>query len=237
MTGTGHVGAYAAAVPEPPRPAAPGAGPAGSPAPADPAGPAELFEEVLEVAGVTFRLLRPADPAALLDEDAFAVDEFLPYWAELWPAARSLAAALPERLEGVRVLELGCGLGLPSLVAARRGAEVVATDWADQALELLATNAARNGVQVARRHLDWTRPPADLVAAPPDLVLAADVAYEQRNVEPLAALLELLGTVTLLADPGRRAGGALLERLASSFERDDLGGGVSRLRPRGSPPR
>ncbi len=197
----------------------------------------ELVEELVEVGGDRFALLRPADPADLLDEAAFAVDEFLPYWAELWPAARSLASVLPDRLEGVRVLELGCGLGLPSLVAARRGAEVVATDWADQALELLATNAARNGVRLARRNLDWTRPPADLVAAPPDLVVAADVAYEQRNVEPLAALLEALGAVTLLADPGRKAGGALLGRLGASFERDDLGGGVSRLRPRGWPPR
>jgi len=62
-------------------------------------------------------------PEELIDEEAFANDEFLPYWAELWPAARALAAALPP-VAGLRVVELGCGLGLPSLVAAAGGAEV-----------------------------------------------------------------------------------------------------------------
>lgn len=192
---------------------------------------------MVELGGETFVLSRPADPAELLDEEAFADDEFLPYWAELWPAARSLAAILPPRLDGRRVLELGCGLGLPSLVAARRGAEVLATDWAEDALDLLEENAARNHLSLRRRRLDWTRPPADLVEEAPDLVLAADVAYEQRNVEPLATLLESLGAEVLLADPGRAAGGALLGRLEGAFVREDLGGGVSRLCPRASPPR
>ena len=56
---------------------------------------------------MTLALVRPAEPEALLDEDAFADDEFLPYWAELWPAGLALAGALPADLEGVRVVELG----------------------------------------------------------------------------------------------------------------------------------
>ena len=67
-------------------------------------------------------LARPASPEALLDEDAFAQDEFMPYWAELWPGGLALAEALPADLTGIRVVELGCGLGVPSLVAAARGA-------------------------------------------------------------------------------------------------------------------
>ena len=86
---------------------------------------------------VELSLVRPSSPEALLDEEAFAHDEFLPYWAELWPAASALAAALPDDLSGLRVVELGCGLGVPSLVAAHRGADVVATDWAADAIDLL----------------------------------------------------------------------------------------------------
>ncbi len=198
---------------------------------------AELVEEIVEIDGDALCLLRPADPAALLDEEAFAEDEFLPYWAELWPSARRLVQALPFNLAGRQILELGCGLGLPSLVAARRGATVLATDWAADALALLGRNASRLGVALERAHLDWTRPGDPMVGHRFDLVLAADVAYEQRNVEPLASLLERLGTEVLLADPGRVAGAALLERLTARFDRTDLGGGVSRLRPRGSPPR
>ena len=76
-------------------------------------------------------LLRPRDPEALLDEEAFAVDEFLPYWAELWPVgARARPRAAAEARRDVRASSSGAGLGVPSLVAAARGAEVTAIDWA-----------------------------------------------------------------------------------------------------------
>ena len=81
-----------------------------------------LCSEMLSVAGVELTLLRPESPEALIDEEAFAHDEFLPYWAELWPAATALAEALPD-VGGCGVVELGCGLGVPSLVAAARGAD------------------------------------------------------------------------------------------------------------------
>src|SRR5215210_8726850 len=108
----------------------------------------ELVEETLRIGRSTLSLLRPRDPEALLDEEAFAPDEFLPYWAELWPASLALARALPVRLEGSRVVELGCGLGIPSLVAAQRGADVVAVDWAEEAGALLHRNSLRNGVSL-----------------------------------------------------------------------------------------
>ena len=134
----------------------------------------------MHVGGVALTLLRPDAPEDLIDEDAFADDEFLPYWAELWPAAHALAAALPP-VAGLRVVELGCGLGLPSLVAAARGADVTATDWAPDAVELLRRNAAANGLDLTAEVRDWRLPwPARF-----DLVLAADVLYERRNVEPL----------------------------------------------------
>jgi predicted nicotinamide N-methyase len=151
------------------------------------------------VAGVELTLRRPRSPEELIDEDAFARDEFLPYWAELWPASLALAAALPASLEGVGVVELGCGLGVPSLVAAARGAEVTATDWAGDAIELLRENAERNGLRVRAEARDWREPwPARY-----DLALAADVLYERRNVEPLAALLPVLAPEALLGLAGR----------------------------------
>jgi predicted nicotinamide N-methyase len=157
-----------------------------------------LFSETLAVAGVELTLLRPQSPEALIDEEAFADDEFLPYWAELWPAALALAEALPD-VEGLRVVELGCGLGVPSLVAAARGADVTATDWAADAIALLAGNAARNGLELTAEQRDW-RDPWD---ARFDLALAADVLYEQRNVEPLHARLAELAPVALVGLAGR----------------------------------
>ncbi len=152
----------------------------------------------MSVGGVELSLLRPAAPEELIDEDAFADDEFLPYWAELWPAAHALAASLPD-VGGLRVVELGCGLGLPSLVAAARGATVTAADWADDAVELLRENAARNDVDLTVERRDWREPWDERF----DLALAADVLYERRNVEPLVARLTQIAPTTLLALAGR----------------------------------
>ena len=85
------------------------------------------------------------------------------------------------------MVELGGGLGVPSLVAAARGAEVTAIDWAADAVELLARNAARNGLALRSLHADWRR-----FAGSFELVLGADLLYEERNVEPLLGLLPSL---------------------------------------------
>ena len=156
--------------------------------------------------GGELSVLRPRDSEALLDEHAFADDEFLPYWAELWPSGVALAREIaPRALRGARVVELGCGLGLPSLAAARSGGRVLATDWAAPALDLLRENAERNDVVLELERVDWTQPDALLDRAPFDLVLAADVLYERRNVAPLLELLPRLADETWLADPGRPA--------------------------------
>ena len=154
--------------------------------------------EQIAVGGVELDLLRPESPEALLDEGAFARDEFLPYWAELWPAARALAQALPA-VAGLRVVELGCGLGVPSLVAAARGAAVTATDWAGDAIALLRENAARNRLIITAEVRDWREPWPERF----DLALAADVLYERRNVAPLLERLRELAPVAYVGLAGR----------------------------------
>ncbi len=152
-----------------------------------------------------FHLEMPASAEALLDEAAFERDEFMPYWAELWPSGLALARAVADVGVSGRVLEVGCGLGLPALVAARGGADVLSTDWAEDAIALLRRNAAANEVALEARVWDWRSDPAEL-GAPFDLVLAADVLYETRNHEPLLRVLpELVAPdgQLWLADPGR----------------------------------
>src|SRR5262245_3345955 len=115
----------------------------------------ELVETVV-IGDRALAIARPADPESLVDEDAFAHDEFLPYWAELWPSGLALARRVAgTRLDGTTVLELGCGLGLPSLAASLAGADVLATDWARDALALLSRNADRNGATLATSLGDW----------------------------------------------------------------------------------
>jgi predicted nicotinamide N-methyase len=176
------------------------------------------------VGEVELFLRRPVDPESLLDEEAFANDEFLPYWAELWPAGLALARALPPSLAGMSVVELGCGLGVPSLVAAAKGARVTATDWAEHAIELLRENADRNGLVLEASCTDWRHLRGSF-----DLVLAADVLYERRNVAPLLELLPRLAPEALVALAGRPYEAEFL----ASVESEPVVQRVVRVRPPG----
>ena len=165
-----------------------------------------MREERILLAGHDLSISRPDDPESLIDEGRFDRDEFLPYWAELWPSGVALADYVGElQIDGKRVLELGCGLALPSLAAALAGADVVATDWAPEAVALVLANAAANGLRVESAVLSWGSVASEVGRF--DLVLAADVLYEERNALPLLALLEetiATGGEALVADPGRR---------------------------------
>jgi predicted nicotinamide N-methyase len=184
---------------------------------------ADIVEERVALDGLELAVVRPRDSEELLDDSAFDHEEFLPYWAELWPSGVALARALATRsLRGARTLELGCGLGLPSIAAAAAGARVLATDWSEDALEFAAVNARRNDVEIETAPCDWARPEAIVERGPWDLVLAADVLYERRN---LPALLDLLPRLVdekgevLLADPGRPPAAGFLESIDRNWTR------------------
>ncbi len=155
--------------------------------------------------GEVYRIVHPASVDDLLEDEDFEHDERLPYWAELWPSALALSRFLAEQdLAGRRAVELGCGVGLPAIVALRRGAEVLATDHSQAALDFTAHNARANlSLQPSVALLDWHHPELDSVF---DLVFAADVLYERRNVGPLADLVPRLlapDGEAIFADPRR----------------------------------
>lgn len=169
-----------------------------------------------EVAPGRLAVWTPRDPDALLDalgeEEFRATDERMPYFASLWPAGEALAHALLEgpSLDGVRALDLGCGVGVVGLAALARGARVTFFDWEPRSLELVAFSAARQGLRPeALVHGDWRAPPP---LPPQDRLFAADVLYEARNLPAVAAFLAGHlgpGGEAWLADPGRRFAGGL----------------------------
>lgn len=144
-----------------------------------------------------FRILTVRDPDTLLDAitpTAFAVDERLPYWAELWTSAIVLAerCLASPMLAGKRVLDLGCGLGLTGIAAAAAGAHVHFTDYEADALAFAEWNArvnlsAEEFGRCAFGTGDWRTPEAFGVF---DIVLGADIVYERRNFSPLLACLQ-----------------------------------------------
>jgi predicted nicotinamide N-methyase len=196
-------------------------------------------EETIDVAGHSLTLLLPASAEELIDEEAFDDEEFLPYWAELWPSGVALAKAVADLdLRGSSVLELGAGLGLPSLAAALGGADVLATDWAGEAVELLRLNAGRNRVQLRADRVRWDDADELVRQTPWAVVLGADLLYEQRNADQLLELLPRLGSDVLLADPGRPFAKGFLERASAAWNVETTAdaelpsGGLHRLRLR-----
>jgi predicted nicotinamide N-methyase len=153
-----------------------------------------------------------------------------PYWSVLWRSGVALASELDcLDLEGSRVVELGCGLAVPSIVAARAGGEVLATDSCDEALELVALNAAANGVSIETQAVDWSQPAALVDRGPFDLVMAADVLYERASVAELLSLLPRLAPEAWLADPGRPAAEVFLEHAVRRWSVKTCVRGVVRL--------
>ncbi len=172
-----------------------------------------LVSQSIELSSGELRLLQPEESAALPDDGPVEWAPIAPYWEVLWRSGVALARELDgEDLMELRVVELGCGLAAPSIAAARAGAAVLATDASAEALPLVERNARENGVRVQTASLDWAEPDALVRRGPFDLVLAADVLYEQESVEPLLALLPRLAPEVWLADPGRAPADVFLAR-------------------------
>jgi predicted nicotinamide N-methyase len=173
----------------------------------------QLVTRTIDLGVTEIDVLQPQESAELPDDREVEWAPLVAYWSVLWRSGVALArevAALD--LHHRHVVELGCGLGAPSLAAARAGAAVLATDADPDALELVEREAELNDVELETAMVDWSDPEELIDRAPFDLVLGADVLYERQSVALLLDLLPRLAPEALLADPGRPASGAFLER-------------------------
>lgn len=176
---------------------------------------ADRVREKVIVEGRTFTLERPAGLDKVFDHpavrSAYAADEYIPYWTDLWAAGRMLAKVVLKepwtKFPGAwppAVLEVGCGLGLGGIAALARGLPVTFSDVDETACGFAAVNARLNGFK------DFKLMPLDLRSSPTGLtfpvVIGSDLMYEQRMVEPLALFLKAVlapGGVALITDPDR----------------------------------
>jgi predicted nicotinamide N-methyase len=192
--------------------------------------PDELITRSIQLPSGELRLLQPQASAELPDEGAVEWAPIAPYWSVLWRSGVALARELDGvALRGVRVVELGCGLAVPSIAAARAGAAVLATDADPEALTLATRNARANDVHIETATVEWAKPDELVGRGPFDLVLAADVLYERSSVALLLSLLPRLAPEAWLADPGRPALDAFLEQAARRWPVSDRARDVVRI--------
>ena len=168
---------------------------------------------------------RPAGIDELLDHAEHDPEQNLPYFAEIWPSGIALADLLfeqPEFVANRRVLEVGCGLGLTAIAAACSGAELTITDYFAESLALAELNLREAGqIPSGARQLNWRNEPsidALLDEGPFPIVLAADVLYETRDIEPLLTFFARAlapGGTLILAEPGRPVAARFLKQAAT----------------------
>jgi len=165
------------------------------------------------------------DKVANLDElvdkvsdDEFNVDERLPYWAELWPSAIGLSRFViknPELFKQKNILELGCGLGLTSMVLMQQNPRsLLCTDYENNALVLARKNFLQNNImQPHFKWLDWRNPQLD---SKYEIIIASDVLYEGRFFQPLLDLfnnyLDISGRI-IIAEPNRKIAVSFFDKI------------------------
>ena len=130
-----------------------------------------------------------------------------PFWAKLWPSSIALVNVLennPDWIRDKHVLELGAGIGLPSLMLAGVAKSIQVSDYADEAVELLQKNIAHlNLMNVQALQLDWNHLP---ISIQPDVLILSDVNYDPSQFETLIQIITskiLDGCTVLLSTPQR----------------------------------
>lgn len=167
-----------------------------------------------------------ADPAGAAEALGISSAQW-PLFGQVWPSGLHLAAAMAVRplAEGERILEIGCGLALASLVCHRRGAEVTASDIHPLAGAFLLENLRLNELAPMRYcHGDWSEDAVPATRGAPrvqgrfDLIIGSDVLYERDDGGALAAFIEkhaLPRCELLIVDPNRGNRAAFARRMAA----------------------
>ncbi|KIC90483.1 methyltransferase [Flavihumibacter sp. ZG627] len=161
-------------------------------------------------------------------EKSLHPDIDFPFWTRLWPSAIALSIFLRENEEmvsGKTVLELGAGLGLPSVVAAAKALRVTGSDYIEAALETMVKSFSHHGFRNANSvRIDVKDYPEGLYA---DIVLLSDVNYDPGLFPGLIKLLDRFlenGSTIILSTPQRIMASAFIESLLTKIKSHQLFG-------------
>ena len=151
-------------------------------------------QETTLIRGVAYNIKSLKDKTQFFDPEGEAAalgisSAMWPISGILWPSGCVLAEIISELpLNNLRILEVGCGIGLASLVASSKGADITASDYHPLTKTFLADNAAINGLPAIRYfHGDWNKPITNQGVF--DLIIGSDLLYDSYNIAILATFI------------------------------------------------
>ena len=142
-----------------------------------------------------------------------------PFWAKVWASSKAMVAFLqeePKWIENKQVLEIGAGIGLPSLSIASKAHKIIVSDYAPDAVVLLQKNIEYLKLTNALAlRIDWNNVSEDIVA---DTIILSDTNYEPDAHNSLVLLIEKFinkGSTIILATPNRLSSNPFIEKLSA----------------------
>lgn len=162
-----------------------------------------------------------ADPLGAAVEAGMSASGW-PLFGQVWPSARVLALAMHSHaIAGKRILEIGAGLALASLVIHRREGDVTVTDWHPLTERFLHENLLANGLgPLPYQAGNWALDDADGASGLGhfDLIIGSDVLYERQQPVQLARFIDqhaTLKTEVIIVDPDRGNRSAFCREMAA----------------------
>ncbi len=186
----------------------------------------KIVTEAIQILDKSFQIERIADMEDLFEEllkkdseDINVKDERIPYWCEIWASAIGLSMYIIENssfIENKSVIEVGAGLGLPSITASHYAESITITDYIQEAVDFSKRNWLLNHSvgEAFFEVLDWRNIATQHKKY--DIVIASDVAYEQNGFDALLIGLKKLlkpGACILLSEPNRYLGKLFLDKI------------------------
>jgi predicted nicotinamide N-methyase len=162
-----------------------------------------------------------ADPQGVAEDAGMGASGW-PLFGQVWPSAQVLALAMHSHaIEGKRILEIGAGLALASLVIHRRGGDVTVTDWHPLTEAFLHENLQANGLgPLPYQPGNWALDDADGASGLGrfDLIIGSDVLYERQQPAQLARFIDQhasVGAEIIIVDPDRANRSAFCREMAA----------------------
>src|SRR3989338_6580495 len=187
----------------------------------------EVRQQTVNIGGLDYDVRSLLDNQQYADalgsaEDAGMGASGWPLFGQVWPSARVLALAMHSHaIEGKRILEIGAGLALASLVIHRRAGDVTVTDWHPLTEAFLQKNLLANGLgplphQAGKWALDDASGASGLGRF--DLIIGSDVLYERQQPAQLARFIDQHATLhaeIIIVDPDRSNRSAFCREMAA----------------------